>query len=427
MLKKIFMLLIFFAIISRVLAQDPGEIILWGLNDFLPNYGYEPQDQSARTFGMAGISIANAKGAEAAFSNPAALAMDSKNPEIYLDARTNIFGKPKQMNEDDLQDLDIDDYSRNYSLYYCLSHLSACVPYRKPNSPVSYAGGLAFYRHYDWGTKANEKLSTSYYDREIKLGIGGMLNILSFSGAVNYEDKISGGISLGFPMMSSFGGSMDYEDSYGYDLEGKADYEVSGSLFKIGILGKFSKISAGFVYTGAMEIEGKDGEVSGEENGVDYEEDLDNWKLKIPGLVAVGATFSPTEMITLGLEYQTRPWEDYTLRISGVGSEDIGDENGYSLRFGGELNLEKVALRAGYIMDKTNLEDRDNDPVTFGTITGGLGIKLTNLAFDFGAGYTMGKFEGLALVDYILVETDISYSLLYARFGATYTLPQLFK
>lgn len=431
MLKREIALCLFLVFIGGAFAQDAGDIVEWITFEFLPQCSYDPQDQSARTFGMAGMSIANAQGAEGAFSNPAAIVMGGKNPEVYLGARTNIFGKPKQMEEDILQDLGIDDYDRTYSLYYCLSHLSACVPYAKPNSQVSFAGALSFYRFYDWGTKAQQELSASAigYDWKIDIGMSGPLNVLSLSGAVGYNEQISGGISLGFPVMSNFGTNLEWEEDapgYSYHLEAKTTYDMSAPMYRIGGLGKLSMISFGFVYTGAMELEAKDGEVDGEEDGVEFEDDLDNWELEIPGLYGVGAAFSPIKQITVGIEYQSRPWSDYTLRTSD-GSSKLGDEDGYTLRLGGEINLDKFALRGGYIMDRTHIEDRDNDPVTFSTITGGLGIKLTNLALDFSAGYTMGNFEGYGIFGGAVFETDISYTLLYARLGATYTLPPLFK
>ena len=151
--------------------------------------GYQPQDFSARIYGMGGLSTAGARGAEAVFSNPAGMALDIGSTEILLTSRAYLFGKPPQYEEDYYEDFrGWKDYSLNYGFHPNLSNFSAYGPYRERDLGLDFAGGVALRRYYDWGMRGTESYKAAGVEHEWEGSSAGVLNFLTVAGAVCYQE-----------------------------------------------------------------------------------------------------------------------------------------------------------------------------------------------------------------------------------------------
>lgn len=406
-----FIFVVFAVIFAIPLFSQVSDLFLF----YLPHTAYDPQDYTARTFAMGGLTTASAGGAEAVISNPAGMGFNIASTEVLLTGGAHLMGKPQQNEKDVYKDAGFDKYSNKHNFRLNLSNFSTCSGYRMKDVPVGFAGGAAVRRYYDWGAKFTEETDIGGVETETEVSMSGVLNFLAVAGAVCYDDKYSGGLMLGFRFMSHYTAEFESK-SDGYEYKYKEEYDASGSLFRFGGLIKpVPMIALGLAYTGGFDLEGEDGEWEAEYDGIKDDGELPDGEYEIPGYLSLGFTFSPNSVVMLGIDYQTRPWEDYT---DDDGNE-LADNNGFTLRFGGSLNMGAVALRAGYIMDKGPWEDKDRDLITVNTITGGMGFGNQTFTLDFGIGYSFASSDGA----YGITDEDMIYNVLKAKISATYRFP----
>lgn len=371
----------------------------------------EPQDYTARTYSMGGMSSIVSRGAEAVFTNPAGMAIGvGEKAEIAVNGDFTIIGNPPQYDDDYYEDQGYDSYEYKYGFRPNISSISFYGPYRFKESNVDIGGGLAWRRFYDLGSSESMSWDMSGTEYEGELGMGSSLNFLTFSGACSYQGKYSGGLSFGMPMFSSH--KVVTEDEFDGDKTTSTyEADISGSYFRFGtLLQPVPVVTFGLTYTGGFDIDVEDIEWEIEyPDGSKLEGEDDDSELTIPSFLSVGVLFNPTDMFTLGLEYQTRPWEDFE-----DDGDEIFEENGYSLRVGGEMSTGSVALRLGYIMDKGPFEDEDEDLVTINTITGGMGLGTETFSVDFGIGYSMANWDA--------TNDEAFYNMLQAKVGFVYNI-----
>lgn len=396
-----------------------GALEIWQLR------GHEmlqPQDFTARTYGMGGVMF-TARGAEAVFLNPAGMAVDVQgNVEMILTTRAYIMGRPPQYDDDVYEDyFGLNDFSCKIPFYSSyISNIGVYAPYQFEDTDINIAGGIAWRRYYDLGGKMIQKFEYQGDEQESRTSMSSSLNFLTFAGAICYQEKYAGGLAFGFPFMSNHNADSTFEvKSQDYEFKSSEEADISGSFFRLGIVARPTPIVMfSFMYTGAFELDSEDNEWEWEENwggitsngeGTSPDVELEN-----PSFMALGVAFMPGDIVTLGIEYQNRPWEDY----EADGSELV-DDNGFSLRVGGDFDFGGVSLRAGYMMDKYWWVDEDSDLITIHTPTGGLGFGGKAFKVDFSLGYAMAGYDGAI--------GDVKYNLLITRLSLSYMLPLKFQ
>jgi hypothetical protein len=397
--------LFIFAFFSEMTALD-----VWNL---VGHEMLQPQDFSAATYSMGGLTTVGARGAEAVFSNPAGMALGVGDAiAVHLTNRTFIMGNPPHFDDDYYENIGVYDYSAkfNFKTNY-LSNIGVNVPYVFPENEITIAGGVAWRRYYDFvGGYTGSYKDITDYEYETDGSLSSSLNLLEFSGAVAYQGKYAAGLTFGFPLLSAHNESSAYrEPAIDYEEEYEEEAKLSGTLFRLGtIIHPVPMFAFGFSFTGGITMKADDIEWKWKDNlGNNLEGTSPDVELEAPGFISIGANIMPNDMVTLGFEYQTRPWDGYE-----ADNTEYWEASGFSLRAGGELDMGSTAVRFGYIMDKGHFYDEDVEPVPVHTITGGLGFGTEKFGVDVGMGYTMGSWE--------FANNDQSYNLLQARFGFTY-------
>jgi long-chain fatty acid transport protein len=121
-------------------------------------------------------------------------------------------------------------------------------------------------------------------------------------------------------------------------------------------------------------------------------------RITFPNNIFVGVGLQPTTNLTLEMDFQYIEWSKYdTLKIDmpvgptapapisrplqGPSSSPKNWDNTFIIRLGGEYQLDKLALRAGYIFDKSPQPDQAVEPMLpdadRNEITAGLGYELS--------------------------------------------------
>jgi long-subunit fatty acid transport protein len=371
---------------------------------YIASFDYIPQDFGTMSYSAGGCFTSNTRGAESVFSNPAGIALtEEKDIQVLYTGDVDILGKPPQLEDDFYEEVrDWEDFSYKRSLRLNpLKNLSVMGTYTGEEMPVTFGGGVALRSYYDLGYKNSESYTADDVDYELEQSVSGGLNFLTLSGALSYQNKYSGGISFGIPMMSKVSGSTTEEISgLEENYEEEVNFNIAGSYMRIGVIAEIIEgLSVGFTYTGGQTIELEDGEYDVNDfEGEHYSGDLDDVEIEIPGYISFGLSYDIIPQLTVTGEYQSRPWEDYEEEESGANIFDNDMENGYSLRAGIIYNTGSLQLKAGYMLQKGPLVQYDEDGeydelVGINTITGGIGWKAGKIGVDLGLGYSMYKYE----------------------------------
>jgi hypothetical protein len=382
----------------------------------------QPQDFTARTYGMGGMMV-TARGAEAVFLNPAGMAVNpSGNVEMVLTTRAYVMGRPPTYDDKVYEEnYGIDNFSCKFPFHSSyISNIGVYAPYQFKDSDIGIAGGIAWRRYYDLGGKMTQEYEDYYGEHNVEMSLSSGLNFLTIAGAVAYQNKYSGGLAIGFPFMSNHNGDSTYEVAeQDYKSVTSEEGDVSGSFLRLGVVGQPTEmLMFDLAYTLGFDMEVED--IEWERNISDagyeysYEGTSSDVEFENPSFLIIGVAFMPNDIVTIGFEYQNRPWEDYK-----ADNVELSDDNGFSLRLGGDLNLGAISLRGGYIMDKLWWIDEDKDLVTIHTPTFGIGFGGEAYSFDISMGYGMATYDGTL--------GDVKYNLLTARAGFSYVLPWKFQ
>ncbi len=138
--------------------------------------------------------------------------------------------------------------------------------------------------------------------------------------------------------------------------------------------------------------------------------------LKTPPMVGLGARFTPTKPLQLELDAMYIGWSsydklDFTFEQKELTSSAPKNWNdAFQIRAGGQYEIDKLALRAGFIFDKNPIPDRALDPLL---------PDADRLDFSAGAGYALGP-----------VHLDVAYMFVYflsRSVGAENVFPGQYK
>ncbi|MDP8211117.1 MAG: hypothetical protein RAO94_06880 [Candidatus Stygibacter australis] len=331
----------------------------------------EPEVIDARSEALGRTSILSSQGANFIFNNPAMLS-DLEHKEACLNTRIK-FGKIK------IDEIDYDGYSDTYdinkNIHLKFHGISYGMPYKLHNSQNYKIGlGIGYRAYYDYGS--NYRIEES----DLKINNHGGLNTLVFGAGCKYLDKLSGGISLSVPFLSS-GSSEIIEDGHtGY--EGDATTSAT-----------FVTFSGNYIfnekYTVGLRIRSN--------FTLESESDYGHESIEVPAEFGLALKIQPDEDHTIFAEYITRRYGEYSL---GDRFENSG--GGFSLRAGLETCVKNKVVRGGFFVqsipeyeltyDFEGNRIYDKTPATELGITLGTEFKLKkDLSLDL-----FGMFSGFA-------------------------------
>jgi long-chain fatty acid transport protein len=160
-------------------------------------------------------------------------------------------------------------------------------------------------------------------------------------------------------------------------------YRVTGGIsYDAGILLKFKRLSAGFVYKSGFKADYtvNDGVITG----------VLNW----PYGFGAGLAFRPAELLTLTADYTRTNWSEWRLERPDGEINNWGTLDSYQVRLGAEYALLTktltVPLRTGWFFDRSNEADEEG-PIASNGLTFGSGLISNSYRIDIAAVYYFGK------------------------------------
>lgn len=412
---------------------DPFGNSQYNLNPF------EPEINDARGEALGRTSILSSQGSNYVFNNPALLStLTRKNLQI---SGRLVSGSTQDEYEQEMQ---YEDTYNNYSDYEYyktegesdfpvhakLNGASFGMPFTlSGNKDIVYGIGAGYRVYIDNGYDKDDSYDeSSIYTKQssaepykISTESKGGIAVLVFGGGLNYQKKLS----LGLSISTSFYSELNLESEAEIDSireSSKADIESDATFFTLS--GTYiyneqftfgARIRTGF----EMDNEVKLSEVT------DYSEDTEefNYEVDVPFEFGLAVEYKPKTDLKIYAEYITRGLGDYELGFFGMKMDIYEDsDNGFSLRTGIEYG-EKIILRGGFFMQSVPVYEAESidfeygdivyaeEPMTEFGFTGGLGFNLLNdLTVDI-----FGSYSFLNCSYSVEDEYEDAYEIYYAK------------
>ncbi|MBC8182327.1 hypothetical protein H8E88_14590 [candidate division KSB1 bacterium] len=351
-LKLVILLVIILSLTQIVFSQS--------ISFFNPN----TIGAGARARGMGGAFIGVADDATAASWNPAGL--------VRLEtAEASVVGLFESYTpETDVPDFDADPYK---SSHFGLNFISVAIPLslgeRNLVAAVAYQKVTDAYSKYDG-------------DNALQETTGG-INAITPSIGIQLTNSISLGASVNILTGAE---NLSYEDKTGYYQSYDYTTDLSGTNFSIGGLFDFNQFRLGVVFKTPF--------------GLKIEDSDRSWDLtfNIPQMLGFGASFAPTEQLTIAADYEMRKYSDAEYEANETGetmSADWLDVN--QVRVGAEYLLmtgeNVLPLRVGFATTPLPFEDDNGDQLVGSNITAGIGIIMGAINLDLGMEYNSYSYE----------------------------------
>jgi long-chain fatty acid transport protein len=365
--------------------------------------GYQINEHGARSLAMGGAFAAQASDGSAIFFNPAGLAFQ-KGFKVYFG--TTLIMPSSSFKAGAKETKMVDQTFTPINLYasYALSNgLTFAVGVFNP-----YGLGTEWPNDWDGQQMAvKTDLQTFYINPTVAYKISDKLAVgVGFSyvtGKVTLKQRVPTlSALLPAPAPSAKDGTVD--------LDGTG----SATNFNVGILYKpTDALSVGLSYRSETKIEFEGtakftdmAALAGPVPTNFFPGGTGKTTLPMPSNLIVGVAYDVTKDFTIEADYQHVGWKAYDqlkleiplgpsfppaipLPLQGPSTLVKNWEDGYLIRVGGEYRMEKLALRAGFIYDKTPQPDAVVEPMLPDAnrmeVTVGLGYKLTqNIAAHVG-------------------------------------------
>jgi long-chain fatty acid transport protein len=352
--------------------------------------GFSIYEQGAKATSMGGAFIAQANDVSGVFYNPAGItALDGFQLGLGTTIITTAFDFTGPVG------IDPNLYTKAEEGLFPPTHLYATY---KLNDQLSL--GFGFFTMYGLGSE----WPADWVGRE--LATTSEVQTFTLNPVVAYKlmDNLSVAVGLQYII-----GNVVLEKSAAYIagindyVESKLDASGSGVGFNIGVQYKATDdLSIGVVYRSNVTLAFDGGDATFDFNSTTPANDafvrglFPNTKgsseLTLPTEIGVGVAYNFTKDLTAEFDWMQLGWSSYDELVvkfdDPIGPDQITEtvaeknyEDSYSLRFGLEYRMDKLALRLGYLRDNRAVPDEFVEP----TLPEG----DRNL-YSIGAGYTMG-------------------------------------
>lgn len=386
-------------------------------NDQYNLHPFEPEINDARGEALGRTSILSSQGSNFIFNNPALLSTLTKK-NFQISGRL-VSGSTQDEYE---QEFEYEDTYNNYSEYeYYQTEGESDFPFRagfngasfampftlSGNKDIVYGIGAGYRVYIDNGFDKDDSFEeTSIYLKqvspepyEVSSESNGGLTVLVFGGGMNYQKKLSVGLSLSTSFYSEL------------TTESKAEIDSMTATYKADIESDatFFTISGTYIYNEQFTFGARirtgfemDNDVKITEESEYYQSDEElSYEVNVPFEFGLAVEYKPLDDLKIYAEYITRGLGDYELGFFGM-KMDIyeNSENGYSLRTGIEYG-NKLILRGGFFMQSVPVYEAEGldfdygevvyaeEPMTEFGFTGGLGFNLLNdLTVDIFGSYS---------------------------------------
>ncbi|MBI4428537.1 MAG: outer membrane protein transport protein [Ignavibacteriales bacterium] len=374
-------------------------LVLGSSTQFVVSGGFQLNEHGARGIGMGGAYVARPFDGSAIFINPAGLSL-LKGFQLY--GGTTIIS-PSSRFRGHYPDNPVQAAEMKQNLFFP-SH--AYVTY---STEGLISAGIGFFNMYglgsEWpegwaGRALSEKvdLKTYFINPSLSVRVGETFSIGAGFSYIPASALIIRSIRTGF------------SDSTGAPVEPRITLDGSGSGFgwNIGILAiPTDELSVGFSYRSTAKLE-FDGNATFEKVPpslkTTFPDGPGRTSIKTPATFFFGAAYKVLQNLSVEADYQFVGWSTFDqLKFdldNGInGQKEVTASRNYQdtylLRFGIEYQMQELALRGGYILDKNpvpdgyvepSLPDADRQDFTLG-----LSYQLSaNLRFD--ASYMFVRF-----------------------------------
>lgn len=360
--------------------------------------GYQLNEHGVRAMGMGGAFVAQAADASAVFFNPAGLAFQKGwriqvgsvliSPSVEFTGPTPLTTVSSMVRQNFLP-----------------SH--AYISYAMSNG---FAFGVGIFTPYGLGTE----WPTEWVGR--KVAVKSELKTIYVNPTISY--RVSDNFSLGLGISYVWGNvRLSYRvPTYSSipvlaENDGTASLEGDGTAFNVnaGLMYKpTDDLSIGLSYRLKTDVkfDGKATFSNMQALAPFFPGGRGNTTLPMPGNLYAGIAYKVNPAFTMEADFQYVQWSSYdetigTLESGPAAPPALGGqplqkspdplmrdwEDTYLIRVGGEYRFDKLALRAGYIFDRTPQPDKSVDPVlpdaNRNEFTIGFGYELTqNLTVD---------------------------------------------
>jgi hypothetical protein len=386
-------------------------------NDQYNLHPFEPEINDARGEALGRTSILSSQGSNFIFNNPALLSTLTKK-NFQISGRL-VSGSTQDEYE---QEYEYEDLYYSYSDYeYYKTEGESDFPFRagfngasfampftlSGNKDIVYGIGAGYRVYIDNGFDKDDSFEESYIyfkqaspePYEVSSESDGGLTVLVFGGGLNYQKKLSVGLSLS----TSFYSELTTESKAEIDsmsASSKAEIESDATFFTLSCAYILNdQITLGARIRTGFET---DNDVKLTENSEFYEDTEEfDYEVDIPSEIALAVEYKPLDDLKIYAEYITRGLGDYELGFFGM-KMDIYEEsdNGFSLRTGIEYG-NKLILRGGFFMQSVPVYEAESidfdygdvvyaeEPMTEFGFTGGLGLNLlSDLTIDIFGSYS---------------------------------------
>jgi long-subunit fatty acid transport protein len=273
-------------------------------------------------------------------------------------------------------------------------------------------GGLSFRRLYDFTEKLTYKASGAFGDMEAFQEYEGGINAITPALGIQLSDVFA--VGAGINVLT---GSLEYsgEDFDGNPLGNTSTDDYSGAAIDLGVLVKPNQqlsIGANFNLPYVLTVEGTGDDDFG------FGTETYTTDLNVPFFFSVGLGFRATDKLLLAADFASRPWSSAEYEEDGEPLEDVEDAN--SIHFGLEYLLESgdnfLPLRLGFYAQPTPAKDANDDQITFGVLTAGLGLVMEKLILDSAIEVVLGNYIGDTERDAFNATRDVEYTQSDIRF-----------
>ena len=335
--------------------------IMHGFIAYFPN-DLDPEVIDAKGEALGRTSIMSSSGANFLFNNPAMLGfLSQKNFQFN--------GRIKQGKREDQFTGSIEETNKyDMPLHFKINGISYAMPFEiSKNQTFKTAVGIGYRNYYDFSIKEHYENKEMGYKSDWTYSGG--YNTLVIGGGISYLDKISGGITISVPFLSSLNAKYSNSDDDYSETESK----LGGSFYTFGGSWQVSKmLRLGLRIRSEIRLCEKSEEESGYKTK-DY--------IIIPPEHGLALEVKPSEKITIYAEYLTRRLGDYGYMDGNNYHFAYGlSDNGFSFRTGLEYGKE-LKFRGGLFVQsapKYKVVDYayEEAPQTEFGFTTGLGIKM---------------------------------------------------
>ncbi|MCF7911430.1 MAG: hypothetical protein K9M99_02800 [Candidatus Cloacimonetes bacterium] len=379
--------------------------ILQGFIAYFPN-DLDPEVTDARGEALGRTSILSSSGANYIFNNPAMLGFLSQK-NFQFNGRIK---KGKREDQFTGSEEGTDEYKM--PLHFKINGISYAMPFEIfENQAIKTAVGIGYRNFYDFSIKEHYEDKEMGYESDWTYAGG--YNTLVMGGGISYLDKISGGITMSIPFMSSLTAKYSNTDEAYSETESR----LGGEFYTIS-----ASCQANSIFKLGLRIRGK---IKLSEKSEDDEGIIDKTYYIIPPEHGLAIEVKPNEELVIYAEYLTRRLGDYGY-LDGNYHHFLYDlsDNGFSFRTGLEYGNE-FKFRGGLFgqsVPKYKVVDGayEQSPQTEIGLTTGLGIKMgTGLTFNIYGNYSILNYEEdrNTLIGQERYTVEYSYSMLKVGFS----------